>query len=164
MKRSTFLSTTLTLVLGGLLSACIAKPYDGETIASNPTTIIPRIQGWGTASGQTVTLFAKNASGGFDELDDTTTGGPGYSWAGSTWYSWSFENYNLPAAYWTDKPGGCGKKATIRAKIGNYNAYSLDQPHASCWSLSQSTNDFIEACVSDNSPDVTIDTCGALCC
>ena len=155
---------SLSIAACGLLAGCIAKPYDGETIASHPTTIIPRMEGWGTSPGQPVKILAKNASGAFVEVTSTTTQATGWNWDGTTWYSWHIDNYNLPAAYWTDKPGGCGKKATIRAKIGNYNGYSLDQPHVDCWNISQTTNEFIEACVSDDSPDVKIDTCGALCC
>ena len=43
-------------------SACIAQPYDGEEIASHPTTIIPHIDGYGTELGQTAHIFALNAS------------------------------------------------------------------------------------------------------
>ncbi len=164
MTRSTPLLSSVLLGLTGLTAACIAVPYDGENIAPNPTTIIPELSGWGTAPSQSVKILAKNAAGGFDEVTSTTTSTFGGTWDGALWYAWKIEDYNLPAAYWTDKPGGCGQTATLRTRIGDYNGYSVDQPFYSCWSINQTTSEFLAACQSDNSPDVTIDTCGALCC
>jgi hypothetical protein len=164
MLRFKSIAQLAGFAVASLLTACIAEPYDGEIVAQNPTTIIPRMQGYGTAAGQDVTIFARNASGTFVEVTSTTTGSTGWSWAGSTWYGWVIDDFNLPLAYWTDKPGGCGRRATLRTQIGNYNGYSVDQPFASCWSPTQTANEFIDACVSDESPNVTIETCGALCC
>ncbi len=48
--------------------------------------------------------------------------------------------------------------------MGDYNGYSMNQEFANCWDPYQTSEEFIDACVSDNSPDVTIGTCGALCC
>ena len=157
--------TPVLLALAPLFTACMAEPYDGEVVANNPTTIIPRISGYGTALGQPVQIRAKTASGGYDLVHDSAvTTGFGWTWAGATWYGWQIDNFNLPAAYWTAKPGGCGYTATIRAKVGNYSGYSMNQEFASCWDPLQTSDEFIDECVSDNSPDVRIETCGALCC
>lgn len=157
--------TLLPLVLAALLTACIAEPFDGELIANNPTTIIPRISGYGTALGQPVEIRAQTASGGFDVVHDSAvTTGYGWSWAGGTWYGWQVDNFNLPAAYWTAKPGGCGTTATLRAKVGDNIGYSMSQAFIDCWDPFQTSSEFIDECISDNSPDVTLETCGALCC
>lgn len=151
-------------IVAALACACIASPYDGETVASNPTTIIPEISGWGTEGGQTVDIYAKNSSGTFVFVTSTNTSSTGWSWSGSNWYTWGLTNYNLPLAYWTDKPGGCGRTATLKAVIGGYNAITVDQPFNDCWDYNMTVSEFLTACESDNSPEVTIDTCGALCC
>lgn len=159
------LINSVPVALAGLLTACIASPYDGEVVAQNPTTIIPRLAGYGTALGQSIEIRAKNASGTFDLVDDSAvTGGYGWTWAGATWYAWQIDDFNLPSAYWTDKPGGCGRTATLRTKVGDYNGYSMSQDFVNCWDPFQTSDEFIDECVSDNSPDVTIETCGALCC
>ncbi|MBL4688513.1 MAG: hypothetical protein JKY37_28245 [Nannocystaceae bacterium] len=156
---------SVLFVLAGLLTACIAEPFDGEVISQNPTTVIPRLSGYGTSLGQPIEISAKNASGGFDVVHDTAvTTGVGWTWAGTVWYGWQIDNFNLPAAYWTAKPFGCGETATIRAKVGDRNGHSLKQAFIDCWDPYQAVDEFINDCVSDNSPDVTIETCGALCC
>ena len=164
MHRNQTLRRTLALCFAMCGVACISNPYDGENIASFPTTTIPEISGWGTAAGQTVDIYAMNASGTFEWVTSTTTSDIGWAWDGTTWYQWEITGYSLPAAYWSDKPFGCGKKATIRAQIGGYFGVSVDQPFLECWDFGQTTTEFLETCQSDNSPDVTIDTCGALCC
>ncbi len=162
MKRITLGSALAIATLA--TSACVTSPYDGENIASSPTTIIPKISGYGTADEQTVDIYAKDASGNFQWVTDTETGGIGWTWDGSQWWAWSITNYNLASQYWHDKPGGCGKTATLKATIGGYNAVSVDQEYADCFDLSQNTSEFLAACQSANSPEITIDTCGALCC
>ena len=164
MRRTTASLYTFALTAAALLSACMAEPYDGEVIASHPTTIIPRISGYGNSTGLAVEVQAKNASGGFDVITTTTTGGTRWTWAGDSWYAWDVHDLDLPAAYWTDKPGGCGQKATLRSKVGNNFGYTFDEPFVTCWDPFLTATEFWDACGSDNTPEVTIETCGALCC
>lgn len=147
-----------------LASACVTEPFDGENVASSPIVVLPKIAGWGDLPGQSVTIYAKNAGGGFDEVGDTSTVTSGLNWSGKTWYSWQILNMSLPTAYWTNKPNGCGRTATLKAQIGDTFAASLDQPYDGCWDIDQTVEEFLVACQSDNSPNITIDTCGLLCC
>lgn len=161
MKRPLALPLIVSLLLA---AGCVASPYDGEIVAQNPTTIIPRISGYGNDNPQTVYIYARDASGDFDEVTTAMTTSTAYTWAGTTWYPWQLDNYNLPLEYWTNKPGGCGRRATLRVKIAGYNAQSFDQPFASCWEPEYSIAELQAECGSANSPDIRIETCGALCC
>ena len=159
------LLNSVPIVLAGLLTACIAEPYDGEVIANNPTTIIPRISGYGPQLGQPIEILAKTAAGGFDVVHDSAvTTGYGWTWSGATWYGWQVDNFNLPAAYWTAKPNGCGYTATLRAKVDGDTGYSMGQAFIDCWDPFQTSDEFVDECISEDSPDVKIETCGALCC
>lgn len=152
----------VVLALG--LGACVAQPYDGELVASYPTTTIPHLNGWILDANTQVQIQAKNAMGTFVQVTTATSAATGWNWDGSTWYYWNADGFNLPLAYWTDKPGGCGRRATLRVKVGDYYAYSLDQPWSACWDYDQDVGEFLDTCMSSNSPNVTIETCGALCC
>ncbi|MBC8066852.1 MAG: hypothetical protein IAG13_00845, partial [Deltaproteobacteria bacterium] len=146
------------------LAACVAEPIDGEVIANFPTTTVPTINGWALDPNLPVAVQARNSSGTFVEIATTTSAPSGWSWDGSTWYGWSISNLVVPAAYWTPKPFGCGTRATLRVEIGDFYAQSLDQPWAECWDPEGTLSDFLDNCTSDNSPLLTIETCGALCC
>lgn len=144
--------------------ACVASPYDGEVIANGPVTVVPNINGWALDPNQQVKIQARNSGGSFVQIGTTTSASSGLTWDGVTWYAWDLDNLSVPAAYWTPKPFGCGTQATLRVQLGTNYAYSLDQPWSECWDYESNTSEFIENCVSDNSPTLTIETCGALCC
>jgi hypothetical protein len=146
------------------LAACISQPYDGEVVANHPTTIIPHVSGWILDPSTQVQIQARNSGGTFVQVATATSAASGWVWDGDTWFSWNIDNLNLPSTYWTDKPFGCGQRATLRVAVGANFAVSLDQPWSECWDYDQDLSDFLDACMSDDSPTVTIETCGALCC
>jgi hypothetical protein len=158
------MQNSLPIIVLLAFTACTARPYDGELIASHPTTVIPQVWGFTTVASGSVQVQARNTSGTFVTVTTVTAASSGWSWNDTTWYQWSISNLNLPAAYWTDKPGGCGRRATLRAKFGDYYGISLKEPWGECFDFSMTTADFVDTCSSEDSPDIVIETCGALCC
>lgn len=146
------------------LVACIAEPYDGEVIANNPTTTVPVINGWHDVANAEIQILARNSGGTYVHIATATSASSGWVWDDVTWYYWEIENVNVPSTYWFAKPGGCGTFTTLRADVGPAYAVSLHTPWASCWDYDQTVNEFVDLCVSDTSPDLRVETCGALCC
>lgn len=159
------LASLLLLAFCSAATACIATPYDGEIVANRPTTIVPRISGYGNAANQEVELFAKDpATGTFVSFTATTTGTRRFRFDDVDWFSWQLDEVNIPTRFWTDRPGGCGKQVTIKAEIGTWTATTFDQPFAECFDPTMSITELTETCGSERSPELTIKTCGALCC
>jgi len=163
--KSVVLSTTVLLFGVVLATGCVATPHDGAIVANHPTTVIPSLNGFGTNPGELVTVYAKNGSGVFEAVATTTTASTGITWSNDEWYYWSISNLDLDSAYWEPKNGGaCGAKATLKVKTGSVYTVTLKEPFSECFDYDMDAEEFVEECHSENMPELTVQTCGALCC